>query len=325
MSESRYAVKVGLFVAVGIILLALLLLAFSKGLSIFTPTYELNLKANSVGGLKNGASVLMSGVSIGNVVSSTVNADGKGVTIRLKINQGFQIHEDARFVIEQFGFLGDQYIAIYPQKNEKPVLPKGASAVCEEPFNLQEVVRSTTGLIASVNQTVKILNDAMTRLDRTVFSDQTLLNLSNTIGNFRAVSENALTLVDKADRLIETNSRPFSVAVTNLVHFSEGLDKMADEMNLAVITNRTELTKAVKNLENTTRAIDGLVKDLEGGKGLAGALLKDEQLKTNLLQMAGRLNNLASNLDAHGIFYKPKPPKKQDVTPPAYPGRNPLK
>ena len=92
MNGSRLAVKVGLFVLIGILLLVLLLLSFSKGLSILTPTYHLFLKAKSVGGLKTRAAVLVSGVSVGNVVSSDVDADGRGVTIELAIRHSLSVH-----------------------------------------------------------------------------------------------------------------------------------------------------------------------------------------------------------------------------------------
>ncbi len=67
MNKSRLEWKVGLFVFVGLVLIALLLLQFSKGLTMFQPTYRILLQATDVGGLKRGAGVLMSGVQVGTV------------------------------------------------------------------------------------------------------------------------------------------------------------------------------------------------------------------------------------------------------------------
>lgn len=325
MNEPRLAVKVGAFVATGIIVVALLLLSFSKGFSLFAPTYELHLKATSVGGLRDGSAVLMSGVRIGEVVASDMAPDGQGVVIRLKIHQRYSIRDDARFVIDQIGFLGDQYVAVHPQKNAGKPLPPGAEVVCEEPFNLQEVVRSTTGLIQRVDQTVQVLNDAMQRLDRTVFHEQTLTNLTVTMSNFRLVSERTLTLVDGLGRLVQTNSPPISISVSNLVRFSGDLGNLAGELQLTFSTNRADLTAAVKNMESTTRVLNGLVQDIEAGKGLAGSLVKDEQLRTNLFDMVENLAVLSSNMNKYGLLYKPKQPKKEPVKKPMYPGRSPVK
>jgi len=325
MNESSTAVKVGLFVAIGLALLVLLSMAFSKGLSILTPTYELNLRAVSVGGLKERAAVLMSGVTIGNVVTASIPPDGKGVMIRLKIQQKYKVHSDARFVIEQIGFLGDQYISIYPTKNEGPILQPGAEVVCEEPFNLQEVVRSAGGLIDAVNQTIKTVNDMFARVDKTLLTERNLTNISLVINNLRVASDKAVTMLDGVNRLVDTNGPPISLAVTNLVVFSEQLDKLAVEMQQAVSTNKLELTAAVKHLESMSSIMERLLKDIEAGRGLAGALMRDESLKFDLREIAVNFSNLSSNLYRHGLLYKPKPPKKSTQSErPVYTGKMPF-
>jgi phospholipid/cholesterol/gamma-HCH transport system substrate-binding protein len=323
MNESRTAVKVGLFVAIGLILLVLLSMAFSKGLSFFTPTYEIFLRAVSVGGLKDRAAVLMSGITIGNVVDATIPPDGKGVHIRLKIQQKYKIHADARFVIEQIGFLGDQYISIYPTKNEKPILAPGSEVVCEEPFNMQEIIRSAGGLIDGVNQTIKTVNDMFARVDKTLLTEQNLTNISLIISDLRIASGKAVTMLDGVGRLVDTNGPPISKAVTNLVVFSEELDKLAVEMQQAVSTNKVELTAAVKHLESMSSIMERLLKDIEAGRGLAGSLMRDETLKFDVRQIAANLSTLSSNLNRYGILYKPKPPKKSKEQP-TYTGKMPF-
>ena len=54
--------------------------------------------------------------------------------------------------------------------------------------------------------------------------------------------------------------------------------------------------------------------EIESGQGLAGGLLKNEEMRlqfqavlTNLNGTAIHFSNLASNLNARGIFYKPNP------------------
>jgi phospholipid/cholesterol/gamma-HCH transport system substrate-binding protein len=46
--------------------------------------------------------------------------------------------------------------------------------------------------------------------------------------------------------------------------------------------NRADLGKTVKNLNTTLAKVDGLMLDLQSGKGTAGKLLKDEALYNNL-------------------------------------------
>ena len=105
MEQKRLETKVGLFVFVGLVLLAVLLVQFSKGTSLFHGTYELRLHASNVGGLKQRASVLLAGVQVGSVSDIKLADDGKSVTIVLSVYKKFKIYRDARFVIEQAGFL----------------------------------------------------------------------------------------------------------------------------------------------------------------------------------------------------------------------------
>jgi phospholipid/cholesterol/gamma-HCH transport system substrate-binding protein len=120
MEKSRLETKVGLFVLVGLVLLAVLLIQFSKGTSVFRGTYELRLHASNVGGLKQRAGVLLSGVQVGGVSDIQLAEDGKSVTIVLKIYKECKIYHDARFVIESANFLGDQYVAIVATSNSPP-------------------------------------------------------------------------------------------------------------------------------------------------------------------------------------------------------------
>ena len=77
MENKRLELKVGLFVLIGLLLLAALLIAFSKGTSIFRGTYVVRLVATNVGGLKLRASVLLAGVQVGSVSKITLAPDGK--------------------------------------------------------------------------------------------------------------------------------------------------------------------------------------------------------------------------------------------------------
>ena len=108
MSKSRLEGKVGLFVFIGLALLAALLIQFSKGTTFFRHTYNILLRAPSVGGLKARAGVLMSGVQVGTVSDIKLGPQGTNVTLTLKIYGQYEIHKDAMFLIEQSGFLGDQ-------------------------------------------------------------------------------------------------------------------------------------------------------------------------------------------------------------------------
>ena len=71
MEKSRLEIKVGLFMFIGLALLATLFLQFSKSTSLWRKTYELRLHAANVGGIKPRAEVLLAGVQVGRDRKST--------------------------------------------------------------------------------------------------------------------------------------------------------------------------------------------------------------------------------------------------------------
>src|SRR5207302_1076253 len=231
MSQKRLEWKVGLFVLLCLVLLGLLVLNFSKGLTFFTATYTLRLKTTNVGGIKREAAVLMAGVPVGNVTDAELSPGGTNVTVFLKILNRYQIHGDAVFAIDSMGFLGDQYVAIIPGKNAAPVLNDGDEVVCREPVNLQEGARSALGFMQRIHETVK-------------------------------------------------------------------------------------------SVESSSEMMKSLLSDLQAGKGLAGRLLKNEELSSGVSQLVSNLTVLSSNLNRHGLLWKPK---KTEPRPPSplYPGRDP--
>src|ERR1051325_5978661 len=157
MSESRLSLRVGAFVVVTIVLLAVLVLVFSKGMTFYTPTYSLKLRADNVGGLKARSSVLVSGVAVGSVAGTDLSRDGLGVIIHLRIHQRYNIRNNSRFSIEQIGFLGDQFVAISPGTNAAPFLKDGDEVRCDEPFNIQDAARAALGTVSRIDEAVALL------------------------------------------------------------------------------------------------------------------------------------------------------------------------
>lgn len=309
--------KVGLFVLVGLVLVGALMLAFSKGTSFFRPTYSLYLNAKNVGGLKPKASVLMAGVKVGDVADIQLNLPAAtNVTLTLHIYSSYQIHQDARFVIETSGFLGDQYVAIIPTRNEEPVFLPGGRARVEEPFNLQEVARSASGFIQRIDETAKNLDAAISDVRQHLLNEETLTNLSAAIGSMRQASGRTLATVDNVNMLVESNAPSIAVAVSNMVYFSEQINDFGDTFGGVLSTNSIEITAAVKNIESSTAVLKSLMADLDEGKGLAGNLLRNETLASNVDTIANNLAITTSNLNRRGlwgILWGHKPPATNEA------------
>ena len=302
MEQKRLETKVGLFVFVGLALLAVLLIQFSKGTSLFHGTYDLRLHASNVGGLQQRAKVLLAGVQVGSVSDIKLSDDGKSVTILLKIYNNFTIYGDAGFMIEQSGFLGDQYVAIVPMANKMPPLTNGATVDCEPPFDLLDTARKTGSVIDDIKRIAQKVDETVADLRRVVLNQNSLTNFAVTVNNLRTVSEQAMGTMDNINTIIATNSSQVGLAVSNVLFFSQQLTRMADSADSLLATNGPDITAAVKNIKSSTEALNKMMDDLQSGRGLAGTLLQNEQLATNVQAIANNLSVATSNLNRLGLW-----------------------
>lgn len=311
MEKSRLELKVGLFVFIGLGLLAVLLVQFSKGTSLFRGTYTVKLHTENVGGLKQRSGVLLSGVQVGGVEKIVLADDGKSVTVFLKIYKDAPIYDDARFVIEQAGFLGDQFVSIIPTENKGAKLTDGAEVNCAVPFNLQEVARDAAGFIKRIDETAKKLDASVAALQARVLNGETLANFGTSITNMRLFTEQALDTVHTINLIVATNTAQVSAAVSNAVLFSADLTRLADSAQGVLNTNSVNIAAATKNIQDATIIFKQLAIDLQAGKGLAGTVLQNQELATNIQAIAQNLSVTTSNLNRSGlwgILWSHKPP-----------------
>jgi phospholipid/cholesterol/gamma-HCH transport system substrate-binding protein len=313
MSKSRMEWKVGLFVLLGLVLAAALVILFNKGSGPLTPVYRVRMQAKDVSGVIPGSSVLMAGVRIGSVERIELNSTEGDVTMIAKLLTKYEIRKDAQFIIRQSGFLGDQYIGVF-QGKAKDLLKDGEIVKCEEPFDLGEVARSTGGLVKRVDSMVIQLSNAVARVDTTLLAGDTLTNLAQTVSNFRGVSERTLSALKKVEDLIDTNEPALSGSLSNVKHFSVELNNVAADLRSVIATNKQELADSMSNIKNATAKLDATMTDVNAGKGAVGALLKNEQIATDLSMITSNLSVLSSNINNKGlwgVFRKPKLPSKK--------------
>jgi phospholipid/cholesterol/gamma-HCH transport system substrate-binding protein len=303
MERKQLETKVGLFIFIGLALLGLLIIQFSKGTSLFRGTYELRLHAVNVGGLKPRAGVLLSGVQVGSVAGIQLAEDGKSVTILLKVYKDCKIYGDARFLIEQSGFLGDQYVSVIPTQNALPALANDADVSCEPPFSLIEISRTATGFMQNIDDISKKLDASITDLRRVVLNEETFSNFTVAVDNLRAFSDQMRGAAGNLDAIIATNGAEFSIAVSNVVFFSQQMIGLANSTEGIVTNNGPEIAVAVKNIESSTEVLKKLGEDLQSGKGLAGTVLQNEPLATNVQVIADNLAVASSNLNRFGLWH----------------------
>lgn len=333
MNDSRIAFKVGVFVFVGAALIALLILNFSKGATLGRSTYTLRVVLPNAAGLKPSADVMMAGVAVGKVTDMKLAEDIKSVDITVKIISSYnKIPKDSQFRVENLGFLGDQYVSIVApaenglsRTNEIEYLKNGDTVIGEAQFNVLEAVQSVSGLLNQAKKAVKDLDQAITNVNASALSSETLAHFVMAISNLQVVSERAASAAARAEDLLATNSDAFHVAVDNFEILSGRLTNTAEQLDDIVVNNREDIRTAVKNLTVASDKIKQVATDVQAGKGPVGDLLKDDKMTAQLQSIvsnadaiSAEFSTFGSNLNQRGIWamlWKPK--QKETNAPPA--------
>jgi len=179
------------------------------------------------------------------------------------------------------------------------------------------VARSAQGFIQRIDETAKRLNDTINDVRRLVLNEQTLTNLAVAVLNLREASGRALNTIDNFDALITTNTSSFSLSVSNISAFSEELKRFADDLNGIVTTNRGAISDSVNNIESSTETLKHILEKVESGKGLAGTLLQNDAVATNVTAIVNNLSITTSNLNRlglWGVLWSKKPPHTNEPT-----------
>jgi hypothetical protein len=117
------------------------------------------------------------------------------------------------------------------------------------------------------------------------------------------------------DDFVRTNTANLSQSITNFAEFTEKLNRVTLELQDTVATNRIEFTSAIKNIERATDRADRILAEVEQGKGLAGGLLKNQEMANYTSLMLSNFMVFGSNVNQKGLWgviRKPKLPKKED-------------
>jgi len=342
--------RVGLFVLGSLILLAMLITAFSGFPTVFKQYHRYTIVFPEASGVSSGTPVRRSGVRIGEVDSVKLDEETGHVRVGILVERHHVLrHSDQAELVH--GLLGgDTNIDFIPAKpNGEPpdttpiapgeelkgsarsdvnrlltqfsdILPPAQDTLIELRKMAPELRRTNdeiqvaartwgrlgerSDLLLQTNQeklvkTLDSLNDAVNRIN-TVFNDENQRNLSVTIKNVRAGTENMGNIAKNTDEMIresrltlhrvnESITRTDEV-LTNLQHAT----KPMAERSASVMKNLDESTD---KLNRTFSEVRELLRGMQGSDGTLHRLANDPGLYNNLNDAALMMARIMPRLD----------------------------
>ncbi len=299
MAQKRSVeIRVGLFIAICLVLMGWLIWKFGKYEPLTKNTYELTVVFSNIGGIVKDASVLYGGIVVGKVREIHLDQEGPlKVDVKLAIFQDVKIRKDSKFVINQSGLLGDRYVDVIPQGSTAEFLKPGSVVQGSASVDLSEAIRSVVDVLHQAAGTIQRVDKAMQRIDETVLNRETLEHASASIANIDTVTSNTIALTLSVRNVIEENRSKVDNTLAKFSDAADNFNKTSKSVDELVAANEGDIRATTKNLAESAERLNGILARLEKGEGTAGKILVDPTLHDEIVRVV-------QNWRKYGILYK---------------------
>jgi phospholipid/cholesterol/gamma-HCH transport system substrate-binding protein len=280
MKTSLSRARVGALILAGVILFVIGIFLVGERGHVFSATFPVYVNFSAAEGVKPGNIVVVSGYNIGTVSDIELTANADSVRLTLQLSEDFRrfVKADTRAEIKQEGLVGNKIINIIPGTPTLPPLADYGYIQGIPPFALTSLADNVT----SITDTTKLVTEQLKRL---------LVSLNSGQGSLGMLLTDR-TLYDGLARVTGRTDTGLALATQQILRLSDLLARVARTVD--VLAARSDTT--VANANAITRETELLVRNLNSGRGTAGALLADRSLYDSLVTLVGVLTG--ASIDA---------------------------
>ncbi|KUJ62763.1 organic solvent ABC transporter substrate-binding protein [Flavobacteriaceae bacterium CRH] len=271
--------------------------SFLKGRDLFTNYQTLYVEYDNVEDLPQSAPVTLNGLAIGKVSKITINENTGKLLVELQLKTDFPISKTSTAALYSPSLIAGKQIKIVPNLEDKNPIADGETLKGGVELGLTEslggkiepIQQKLDLMLANINILVTGLNNVLDTKGQEDIK-KSLAELSQTMAQFHKASGTLNSILD-------TNKGQINGVVTNFNKMSNNFNKISDSLNKA------DLGKTVRNLNKTLAKVDGIMSNLNSGKGTAGKLLNDDALYNNLAKTSKELELLLQDVRLYPTRY----------------------
>ena len=271
--------------------------SFLKGKDLFTNYKTLYVEYDNVEDLAQSAPVTLNGLAIGKVNKITINENTGKLLVELQLKTDFPVSKTSTAALYSPSLIGGKQIKIIPNLADKELAVDGQTLAPAVELGLTEslggkiepIQQKLNVMLENINTLVAGLNNVLDKKGQEDLK-KSLAELSQTMEQFHKASGSINSILD-------TNKAQINGAVTNFNKMSSNFNKISDSLNKA------DLGKTVRSLNQTLAKVDGIMANLNAGKGSAGKLLNDDALYNNLAKTSKELELLLQDVRLYPTRY----------------------
>ena len=271
--------------------------SFLKGRDLFTNYKTFYVEYDNVEDLAQSAPVTLNGLGIGKVNKITINENTGKLLVELQLKTDFPVSKSSTASLYSPSLIGGKQIKIIPNLADKELAVDGQTLTPAVELGLTEslggkiepIQQKLNVMLENINTLVSGLNNVLDKKGQEDLK-KSLAELSQTMEQFHKASGSINSILD-------TNKAQINGAVTNFNKMSSNFNKISDSLNKA------DLGKTVRSLNQTLAKVDGIMANLNAGKGSAGKLLNDDALYNNLAKTSKELELLLQDVRLYPTRY----------------------
>ncbi len=328
MPGQRSNIRVGLFVFVALVILALTVLAIGKRQQLFQKHNRYYSTFTNVRGLQEGAPVNLNGVKVGFVEDVSLPTDPSEVETRVEFrvdsNYAQRIREDTRATIQTIGLLGDKYVELTGGSLDVPPAKPGGPVPGHDPAQLQEFIAGGEDVMENLLAISSSLRVILQRVEagEGIFGQLTKdpddgERLSETVRDTVETMQRIAHRIDRGEgllgRLVSDDAAGAAI-VRNLAVTASAAREVASTVADDVTSGsgawatlfrdpeaRELITESIEALNQGSRALATVATELSAGSGTIPRLMADEgyadQFLDDLADLVESLRRITAALD----------------------------
>jgi len=255
MFKNLEGARLGIFIFLGTALFVFAIFLVGNKDSLFVQTINIKSVFSDVEGLKTGAPVRLSGMDIGAVTNIGLTPDTLGlveVSMRIENTVRHLIRLDSEATIGSEGLVGKKIVMITPGSGDSEMISDGGTIRSIQPVSMNQIIAETQSALSYFNQISKDFSEIVYKINT---GDGTIGKLVNDEELYYA-----------------------AVKITNTADTSlDAIVKRLDEVSDFVLSMSGGVESIITNVDTMLLDVNSLINDVEEGKGMLGALLKDEK------------------------------------------------
>ena len=318
-------IKLGGFVLAGLLFLILTLYMIGRNRNLFGSSFTLKVKVENMQGLKPGNNIRFGGIDVGTVKKiNFINDTSMEIVMTIDEMAKTVIHKNAIASIATDGLVGNKVLLITSARKPAALVEDGDELVSKKPIDTDEMLRTLDKTNNDVGFIAENLKITISRINNSqalwgLLSEKELpLNLKQSVYRVRLAAAKANDMVNDLYTIvhdIKNGGGSLGAILTDTA--------FAYNLNAAVIKIKTVGDHADSLSQQLNQLVTGIQGDINNGKELINALLKDSGMVIKLNESLGNVQkgtaSFNQNMEAlkhnflfHGYFKKLEKQKKEE-------------